>query len=242
MIIDIHSHILPGIDDGARDMEETKKMLNIAVKEGIDAIVATSHYDVGIEQEVLSRYEETFQDVLRYIGTHEIPIKLYRGNEIYFTESVPERLHNREIHTINDTSYVLIEFPMGIGYSRVESACRNLLNAGYLPILAHVERYPELHQWKRIEELVRVGAHIQINTNSIIGKEGWIIKRFCHQLLKRRLVHVIGTDSHGSKNRRPKMKECVDYIDKKYGQSYRRRLFEDNSQRILKGEKIRGKN
>lgn len=242
MIIDIHSHILPGIDDGAKDIEETKEMLDIAVEEGIRAIVATPHYDVGIEEEFFSRYEEAYQEVLQYIAAHEIPIKLYRGNEVYFTESVPERLQDGAIHTINNTRYVLVEFSMGAGYMQIENAFRNLLNSGYWPILAHVERYPSLRNLKKLQELVQIGVYIQANTNAIVGKDGWNTKRFCHQLLKNSLIHVIGTDAHGSCHRRPKMKECIDYIDKKYGQDYRKWLIEDNSRRILKGEKIRGEN
>ena len=242
MIIDIHSHILPGIDDGAKDMEETKEMLHLAVEEGISGIVATPHYSVEIEEDVLSIYEEAYQEVLRYMETHEIPVKLYRGNEIYYTESVPERLQDGEIYTINNTRYVLIEFSMGVGYSFIEGAVRHLLNSGYWPILAHVERYQCLRKLKNLEELIRIGVCVQVNTNAIIGKDGWQTRRFCHQLLKRRLVHAIGTDTHGSRHRRPKMKECIHYIDKKYGRDYRVLISGDNPRRILKGEKIRGKN
>lgn len=242
MVVDIHSHILPGIDDGAKSMQETKEMIDIAVQEGIDAIIATPHYEMGIEPEVLTEYQEVYKEVLQYIESHEIPLQLYQGNEIYYSESIPEILQNGGIHTMGGSRYVLVEFSPSTEYSSMERALSMLLYAGYWPILAHTERYMTLQKTSRVEELIRMGVCIQLNTNAITGKEGWQTKHYCHQLLKNRLVHVIGTDAHSSRHRRPQMKECLAQLDKKYGRAYRRRISEENPQSILKGEKISGKN
>ena len=242
MVVDIHSHILPYIDDGAKDMQQTIAMIDMAVEEGIDAIIATPHYEIGIEPEVLTKYQEVYDSVLQYIESQEIPLQLYQGNEIYYSESVPEILQSGDIHTMNGSRYILVEFSPGIEYSSMERAFSRLLYAGYWPILAHTERYMALRKVNRVEELIRMGVHIQINTNAITGKEGWQTKRYCHQLLKNRLVHAIGTDAHSSRHRRPQMKECLAQLDKKYGKAYRRRISEENPQSILKGEKISGKN
>ncbi len=241
MIIDVHSHILPGIDDGAKDMEETIEMLNMAVEEGIEAIIATPHCEVGMGHEHAHKCREAYDTVSNYIETHKIPLQLYMGNEIYYSESIPELLQSGEMGTMNDTRYILVEFPMHIGYQMAERALVNLLYAGYWPIIAHVERYSALRNWKKIYELVRIGVYIQVNAGSIIGKEGWLTRRFCKQLMRRKLVHVIGTDAHGSRHRCPMMKMCFEYIDKRYGRNYRKQMSEKNPLRILKGEKISGK-
>lgn len=241
MVIDIHSHILPGVDDGARNMEETIEMIKIAVKEGIGAIVATPHYEVGMEPEVLSKYREAYCKVRQYIEEEQIPLELYQGSEIFYSESITEALQEGTLYTINGTRYVLVEFSIDTGYSTIERALKNLLYAGYRPVLAHTERYMELHDLKKVGELVRLGTRVQINANSVIGKEGWRVKRFCLRLMKNSLVHVIGTDAHGSSRRRPVIKECVEYIENKMGTSYRKLVCEKNPRKILEGEKISGK-
>lgn len=242
VVVDIHSHILAGIDDGAKNLKETIKMIDIAIEEGIDAIIATPHYEIGIEPEVLTKYQEVYDSVLQYIESQEIPLQLYQGNEIYYSESIPELLQKGDIHTMNGTRYILVEFSPVVEFSSMERALSKLLYAGYWPILAHTERYMALRKIDRVEELIRMGAYIQLNTSAIIGKEGWQTKRYCHQLLKKRLVHAIGTDAHSSHHRRPQMVECLAWLDKKYGTSYRKEISEDNPQSILKGEKISGKN
>ena len=242
MKIDIHSHILPGIDDGARTMEDTIKMLDIAVQEGIEAIVATPHYEVGVDEDITSRYRQAFEEVSAYIENHDIPLKLYQGNEIYYSESIPELLAEHAIHTLNDTRYVLVEFGIGIGYPSIRRSINALLYAGYWPIIAHTERYAALRDVKKVQELIQIGAYIQLNANAIIGKDGWYVKRFCKTLLKKHMVHVIGTDAHGCHHRAPRIKDCLGYIDKKFGKTYRKRLSEENPQRILEGEKISGEN
>ena len=238
MAIDIHSHILPGIDDGAKNMQETIKMIDIAVEQGIKAAIATPHYHVGVGPEYLTNYQKAYQEVAQYIEENKIPLQLYRGNEIYYSESIPERLRAGKLRTMCGSRYVLVEFSPDMEYSAMERAISKLLYEGCWPIIAHAERYVALRQVSRVEELIRIGAYIQLNTNAIAGKEGWATKRHCHKLLKAGLVHVIGTDAHSSRTRRPQMKECLAILDKKYGKAYRKRLSDENPGQIIKGEKI----
>lgn len=240
--IDIHSHILPGVDDGAKTMEDTIKMLEIATQEGIEAIIATPHYEVGVEEEITSKYQQAFEKVSAYIESHQIPLKLYRGNEIYYSESIPELLSESAVRTLNDTRYVLVEFGTSTGYRSIVRSMNALLYAGYRPIIAHTERYAALRDVKKVRELIQMGAYIQLNANAVIGKEGWHVKHYCKTLLKKHMVHVIGTDAHGCHHRAPKIKDCLEYIDKKFGRAYRKQLIEENPLKILEGEKISGEN
>jgi len=238
VIIDIHSHILPGIDDGAKNMQETIEMIHMAVEEGIEAIIATPHYEVGVDSEMLARYQKVYGEVLQYITDNQIPLQLYQGNEIYYSGSIPEILQQGEIRTMNESRYILVEFSFGVEYTSMQRALSMLVYAGYWPIIAHAERYMTLRKLNRVEELVRMGVYVQLNTSAIIGREGWQTKRYCHSLLKNKLVHAIGTDAHGSKHRCPKMRECMEYLDKKYGMTYRRELSEENPQSILNGKRL----
>lgn len=242
MIIDIHSHILPGIDDGARNMDEAIEMLEIAAQEGIGGIVVTPHYEAGIRTEQRERYREVYGALETYISARALPIKLYPGNEVYYSESIVELLQSEEVCTMNQTRYVLVEFSVNAGYQTIERALNNLLYSGYWPIIAHVERYSVLRNVKKVFALVKSGVYIQANASAIIGKEGWNTKYFCRKLLNRGLIHFVATDAHRSDRRRPAIKKCLEYIEKKYGKVCREQISEKNPLKVLKGERISGKN
>lgn len=240
-MIDIHNHSLPGLDDGAERMRETARMLKIASAEGIDAIVVTSHVEAGMGRAYIQKYVETFGKVKSFIDVHDIPIRLYYGNELFYSEGIVDALENGEALTMNGTRYVLVEFPVYESFQYIERAVYRLQNAGYWPILAHVERYQSLRDVKRIQQLREQGACIQMNASAVMGKAGWRTKFYCAGLLKKQYVDFVATDAHGSKHRRPMLKECREHIEKKYGTGYGRLLLEKNPRKVLKGERIRGK-
>lgn len=237
MIIDLHCHILPNVDDGAENMEETIEMLSIAVEEGISGIVATSHAKAEMLQQS-ERYLESYREILKYIELNNIPIQIYYGNELYYSDGILSALRNGEVHTLNGTHYVLVEFPIYENYYYIERGIRNLQNLGYWPIVAHVERYEELQSEDKIRKLIELGAYIQVNTSSILGKSGITTRMFCTKLLRKRLVHIVATDAHGSKHRRPEMKDCLKLIDRIAGEKYRRIITEENPEKIIIEEKI----
>lgn len=238
MVIDIHSHILPGIDDGSKNMEETEKMLSIAVKEGIHGIVATPHYEAGLNKAWREKFMKAYSNVISYINENDIPLQLYAGNEIYYSESIIEELQKGNIHTINGTRYILVEFPMYADYMYIERALRNLQNAGFWPIIAHVERYESLRSVKRVKSLADMNVCIQVNASSITSKNKLSTRWFCLGLMRKKLVHLLATDAHSSRHRKPEIQQCFEHLDKKLGKSYRRLISEINPEKIIKGEKI----
>lgn len=240
VIIDLHCHILPRIDDGPENMKETIEMLVLAKEEGIRGIVATSHAEAELGPKQAEKYLEQYRNVYSYLKENEIPIELYYGNELYYSEGITSALQKGEAHTINGTHYILVEFPVYESYQYIERGLRNLLNIGCWPILAHVERYPSLASVEKIKQLVELGVCIQMNSASMMGKTGWKLKAFCNKLIKMGLVHVIATDAHGSRHRRPEIKECLKRIDKISSETYRRIISEENPEKILKGERICG--
>ena len=241
MIIDLHCHILPHVDDGAENIEETIEMLSIAMDEGISGIVATSHAEAELGKKQSDRYLKSYREILHYIKTNDIPIQLYYGNELYYSEGIISALRNGEAHTLNGTRYILVEFPIYESYSYIERGIRNLQKIGCWPIIAHVERYQALQSEEKIRQLIELGAYIQVNTNSILGKAGITTRMFCTKLLRKGLVHVVATDAHGSRHRRPEIKECLKLVDRIAGENYRRMVSEENPEKIIKGERISGK-
>jgi protein-tyrosine phosphatase len=167
--IDIHSHILPDMDDGSDSIEETMEILKTAYSEGIRTMIATPHsYSEGsgnIVEDIDRRLEE-----IRKIADRP-PIEIYKGCEIYYTHEVPELLSEKKLPVLAGSRYVLVEFSPVTEYIYITNALRNIMLAGYSPIVAHVERYMAVtKEIGRIEELIDMGAYIQVNAKSITGE------------------------------------------------------------------------
>lgn len=241
-MIDIHCHLLPTLDDGSSNMEETKKMLSMAIEEGIDGIFATSHFEYGMDAKWKHTYQKRFEEVQRYIENNNLPITLYEGSEIFYSDGIHSSLEETKLYTMNQTPYVLVEFPLYASFSFIERAVSNLIYGGYWPILAHVERYSALKDIQCVRELVKKGACIQVNASSIAGNRGWMLKYYCLHLMKNHLLHFVATDAHGSDNRPPRVREAIAYMEKKMGKYYTRKIIERNPQRIMEGERIGGEN
>lgn len=240
VIFDIHCHILPGVDDGARNELSMERMLRIADSEGIDVIVATPHFAYGREIEKLEDIKSKYESV-RQLWKERGPQKeLYLGNELFYSDGLVDSLEAGVALTMNGTRYILVEFPVAAEYSYVESAIRKLQYAGYIPIIAHVERYAKLQDAKRIQSLVDMGAYMQVNVSVILGKHGFMAKYFVMKLLKLGLVHFVGTDAHSSRERKPEMKQCVQYLEKKLGVSKAHQILKKNPKKMLRGERLNG--
>ena len=239
-MIDIHNHILPGVDDGAENAKETARMIAMAVNEGMDAVVATSHVEAGMGIGYIQKYARAYDKVRKYIASRDIPLRLYYGQELFYSEGIIEALQREEVLTMNDTNYVLVEFPVFESYQYIERALHRFKNAGYWPILAHVERYRSLRDMKLIKQLKDQGAYIQVNASAVMGKAGLGTRIYCASLLRKQYVDFIATDAHGCKHRRPLLKDCYTHVEHKYGKEYCRLIMDVNPRKVLEGEKICG--
>ncbi len=240
MLFDVHSHVLPGIDDGSKSIEETIKMLRMAQKEKIGTMIATPHYNCERRPGFDKKCREVYENVCQEIKKQNLNIKLLLGNEIFYSAGVVDALKKGEALTLNDTKYVLVEFHPYVELLTIKKAVQELQMAGYEPILAHIERYDCLKKEANVENLVDMGAYIQVNASSISGKMGIRTQWYLKKLMRHELVHVIGTDTHGSKQRRPKIQDAVKYIKKKAGAEFCERVTEENPAKIIRGEKICG--
>lgn len=231
--IDIHNHSLPSVDDGAMNMIETIEMLRIAHNNGIREIILTPHvkkeYGDFKKDYILNRIAEV-QDV---ISSNNINIKLHMGCELFYSSKVISLLKSGEVCTLANSQYVLIEFYEDDTYQRIRNAVCEVLTNGYIPIIAHAEKYLCLRNINSVKELVELGAHIQVNANSVISVIELSKRFFIKKLLQQKLVHYIATDAHNIYKRSPQIDNCVRYVMRKYGMEYKDEIFIFNPKKII---------
>ncbi|SER47137.1 CpsB/CapC family capsule biosynthesis tyrosine phosphatase [Lachnobacterium bovis] len=236
--IDIHSHILPGVDDGARNLEMAEKMIEMALEDGIIGLVLTPHIKAPRyllpEEEIVSKFEE-----LKEIVRSKYPqMHLYLGGEFYFYSSILEESPHI-IRTINKTDYVLVEFSPMISYDEMLRAFQKLKACGYDVILAHVERYEVLRKdLEKVEHVKGMGVLIQMNANTIYKPNDREHKKFMKKVLKEELIDLVATDAHDLNDRKPNLSKAANYVVKKIGMDYAQDIFMENQLRILQGKRI----
>ena len=232
--IDIHSHILPGIDDGAKNFEMSMEMLQIAQENGIKAIILTPHHKPMGHNAGAEKIRTLAGQLQERAGQAGLEIKLYTGNEFYYSSEMVGELEEKRVCTMADSDYVLVEFGPMDGMEHIRGGLYQVLSAGYRPILAHVERYENVcKDVGRVEDLIAMGCYIQVNGGSILGKYGLGVKQMLRKLLKKKLVHFVATDAHSSGKRSPEMAECAHYQQKRYGEEYTDRLLRVNPSQII---------
>lgn len=210
-MIDIHCHILPEIDDGARDVYDTLEMALMAVNSGIKAIVATPHCNIPWSDG--NYYGHHFRESLRKareaIEQERMPIKILSGMEVFVTFDLPELIKEGKILTINHSDYLLIEFDFGEDPEFVDIMVQRLRDMGIRPIIAHPERYDfikeDIHLAKR---LVDAGCILQANKGSFLGKYGSRSEKTAFELIKNKLIKVVASDAHSPVARTPYMLEA----------------------------------
>ena len=237
-LMDIHTHILPGVDDGAQNMQEALSLCRLAWDSGTRAMILTPHYR-GIYKpspEILQAAFRNFQQTLK----KELPkMNLYLGCEVRFVDDTQQKLESGNIHCMADSRYVLLEFAPTAFRPQIISGIIQCLSVGKVPIIAHAERYNTFRNDPTlVDDVLKMGAYIQLNADSVMGKHGFFVKRFCHKLLKAEKVHFIASDAHDLKYRPPKLIRCYHRICKKYGETYAKRLFWRNPRAITENKKI----
>ncbi|WP_071460928.1 tyrosine-protein phosphatase [Bacillus massilinigeriensis] len=237
-MIDIHSHILPGIDDGAKTVEDSLLLARAAVKEGISAIIATPHHRnnryENSKQKIASAVE-MLDEVLKKEG---IPLKVLPGQETAIYGEIVEDYEKGEIMTLNGTSYLFLELPAGHVPRYTERLLFDLQVKGLIPIIVHPERNAEIQERPDIlYNLVEKGALAQLTATSIAGKFGKRVKAFSAQLLEANLVHFIASDVHDLEKRSFRMREAFEVIESSYG-SDMVYLLKENAELLAEGSNV----
>lgn len=236
-MIDIHSHIIPGIDDGSKDMQMTIEMLRKAEGDGTKQIIATPHYLLEYGEAVITEVKELVKEINLIINDEGLDLKVYSGQEVYYTEKIIQNYIDGKIGTLNDSKYMLIEFPMREFDDNIFNVIYELQVRGITPIIAHPERYkPIIQKPLEINQLINEGYLFQINVGSLEGKFGNSVRKTAEILLKHRIYNFIGSDAHDTTNRTTGLSSTVDLI-RNYDEDIEK-IFEDSSGKILNNEEI----
>ena len=240
-IVDMHCHILPGVDDGPKTMEETLETLRMAQQQGIRAMIVTPHFHPGRYLVKGDCVLETLKRVRRVAADEGIDLSLYPGQECYYYSGLISELESGNVLTMNGTRYVLVEFENETQYSTMSYAVRELRDNGYKPIIAHFERYRCLYQRKeRLEELKRGEAKLQLNFDRLIEKGNLLHPNPWRKLFKDGLVDFLGSDTHGMVFRPLHVDRATKWISAGVSPEVRRRVLVDNPKLLLPQHTQRG--
>lgn len=239
-LVDIHCHILPGIDDGPKNYDESLKMVAQAVNQGIKSIIATPHYPYGereYEKEEVLEKVEILQDKIDTLG---LKCDVYPGMELYLSSELIKKIDQDKVIPISKNSrYLLVEFPL-------RNFSRNLINIlheikirGYVPIVAHPERYQFIQSNPLlINEILQQDTLLQINASSILGYNGGRSQKIAVELIKQGVVSFIASDGHSSNWRSIQLNNALDVLKTIIKQEELKRLFRFHGEMLLINEKL----
>ncbi|MBR4872725.1 MAG: hypothetical protein IKV00_02690 [Clostridia bacterium] len=236
--VDIHCHALCGVDDGARNEAMMYAMLESAYRDGTRALCFTPHY--GLEDAASrEQLEESFARARAYCEERLPDLALYLGNELSYRFGCREAVLEKKCLTLAQTRYVLVDFFAAGDASTVFRGVEEIFNAGYLPLVAHVERYGFF--WNHYRDVIRLsemGALLQVNASSILTHSLSGVARTTRRILSDGLADVVASDAHDVEVRPPVLSESYRAVCDKYGEEYAKILFFENPARILAGERI----
>ena len=218
---DIHQHLMFGMDDGPEQYEGSKAMLLAAAQGGIARVCVTPHAVPGIIPFDINLYYQKL-DQLQTECAEPNGVQLYPGAEVFYTDMARRHLDDKRVPTLNDTEYVLLELDPNSSYRVMFDALSDLSSAGYVPVLAHVERYHCLVSVpRRMNELKkRFEIRFQMNCYTITRKNGLMVSRFLKRVLNDGLIDAIATDAHNANRRLDQMPAAHKIVSEKYGETY----------------------
>lgn len=240
MYVDTHCHVLPGIDDGAKDDEMALNMLRIAALNGTGHIVATPHYIYGNTGYDFSLIADKCNKLNKVVLNEGIDLTIHPGCEVFLSPELPDLYEKGVINTLAGSVYMLIELPMMTIPIYTEDILYTLQLKGVVPIIAHPERYIEFQKKPDIlKSMVQRGILAQVNSGSLTGLYGKETQKVALKFLKMDIIHFIASDAHTDRGRSPDLKKAVDIVEQKYGRDMTEELFIRNGMKILKNENIK---
>jgi protein-tyrosine phosphatase len=232
---DMHHHMVYGIDDGPKTKEEMFAMLRLASKNRVAVIVATPHYKPGFEPFPVEKYRERLEEARQYSIENALEIEVLEGAELMYVPGITEQYLNDPLPTLADTRCVLVEFYPNIPYHRLVRAVDEISGRGYVPVLAHFERYRCL-RWKvsRVLSLQqKFGALLQVNSSSILRRMNFAIWFSVRRSLKLQIVDLVATDAHNTGTRPCDMENVFGTLASRVGTEYAEELMGINGKSAI---------
>lgn len=240
-MLDIHIHILPGVDDGAQDYDDAIDMAGIAIESGVTTIIATPHanqmgrFENFYTAEFARRYDR-LEEMLR---SNRLALNVLEGQEIMASDDMSEKIKDGRLIGLNHTQYYLIEFPFESNPNWIADRLIDVLALGKIPIIAHVERYYCVqYDPSYVYDWIEMGCLTQMNKGSVFGKHGKGAQHACIPLLNYELIHCIASDAHSPMQRTPWLRDIQSFLIENFDQSYANRLLESNPYRIATGQTV----
>lgn len=236
-MIDLHTHVLPGVDDGPRDREEALELLRGMRQDGVEVVVATPHFLPGMYEPDRRSIDEALEGIREEVRG----LRVHPGREIRLGgPEVVERILRGELAPLGEGGrYVLIEFPFaGVPVSGADSLER-LRDGGFVPVVAHPERIAEVQRRpETCERLLESGGLLQVNAGSVLGREGEGTRRTARELFRRGWVSFLASDAHHPRSRSPRLTEALEVLEADWDVARPRRFVEDNPRAVLEGRDL----
>jgi protein-tyrosine phosphatase len=227
-MIDIHCHILPEVDDGSQSLEHSLIMLQKQKNDGVTAIILTPHVQSRVQTVALEEHQEKFKHLKEKTKQRGIDIDLYLGAEVYYRSHLDP---DYQTMSMNGSKYVLLEFAPAIP-TPIEEVVYDLTRRGWIPIIAHVERYEYLSMDDYLG-IKRSGGMLQMNALAAMNQDPKVRKGIVPKLLKNELIDFIATDSHNITTRVPNLKQAYDYLKSSLRPEYLEQIFFNNAKKLI---------
>ena len=219
VMIDLHSHILPGVDDGAADLQTSLAMARAYVADGVAIVACTPHILPGVYANSGPSIRSAVAELQAELDRAGIALRLVAGADVHITPGWVDGLRRGDLLSIADSRYVLVELPRHVAPPRFEAALFDLVSAGYVPILTHPERLLWLSaRYDCVARLVAAGVWVQVTAGALAGHFGARVREIAERLLDDGLVHILATDAHGDVRRRPDLRAGFALAGSRVGQ------------------------
>lgn len=223
---DVHSHILPFVDDGSDSVEKSLQLVKSLAEQGVKRVICTPHFKKTVYEKGTSQIIKIFNEFYERVKSEGIEIELYLGQEVFCNKEIYNLLKEDKVLTVNNSKYILLEFDY-FNYQDIEDYVYNVKTMGYIPIIAHIERYKYLNV-NTLVNLSNMGSLIQVNAASITGGYGKDFQKKVFATIKSGLVDFVATDCHYG--RQASLSEAYKIVKKRFGLDVAERLFKTNAQ------------
>lgn len=233
-MIDMHTHVLFGVDDGAKTIENSLDLIKEEINKGVSKIILTPHFKKRQGETNVEKITENFITLRNIVSEENLKVELFLGSEVYLDHNYYYTLWKEPIITLAGSDYVLIEFSMMDIPKNIPEICYEVKLKGFIPIIAHVERYDILYDNPQlIRDILNEGAHFQINASTIVEKEEKESFKFVNYMLKNELVSFVASDVHNRDSRAFYLDKAYIVVNKICNHNYAEKIFKENQEKVI---------